>query len=629
VIDAASLRAAGTSPAAIAHHYDLSDEFFALWLGDDLVYSCALWEGNDPRESLEIAQRRKLDFFARELGVRGGRLLDIGCGWGALLNHVVCSHGVVSGTGLTLSEAQAAFARGRRVPGVDFRVESWVDHEPEMPYDAITCIEATEHLASDRLTADEKVAVYRAFFDRCAAWLRDDGRLGLQLICLDNVGHEGSRPGRGASSELIRVDIFPESMPGSLSELVLGWETRFQLERFLEHHDHYRRTFRAWGLAYRAAEPRARALVGEATARAFARYFAAGETFFRLREDALYRVILRKRPQPKRWVSPLRPSDLAPMPTPSETHEGARASSAAVVNEPRGPAGASAAAVQSHYDVSNDFYALWLGPTMMYSSGLWSSEADDPADLDAAQRRKIDFFARCVPDSPGADVLDVGCGWGGNLRRLMEEQHAGRAVGLTLSAAQCEFLAARPVPGADVRLESWTDHEPARPYDAIVSYGAFEHFARDGTTSVQRVHTYRRFFGRCFDWLKAGGRLGVETITHDGAPDTASPLGRGPLGDVVLAIYPESICPHLGEIVLGFEPYFEVEVLRSDAADFARTLRLWHLALRAREAEAAVLVGADTVRRFRRYLVSSEVQFRARTLTNTRMVLRRRPRWRW
>jgi cyclopropane-fatty-acyl-phospholipid synthase len=628
VIDAAVLRAAGTSPAAIARHYDLSDEFFALWLGDDLVYSCALWGGDDPGERLESAQRRKLDFFAGELGVRGGRLLDIGCGWGALLDHFVAAHGVASGTGLTLSRAQAAFARRRRVPGVEFRLESWVDHEPETPYDAITCIEATEHLASDLLTADEKVAVYRAFFERCAGWLRDDGRLGLQLICLDNVGHEGSRPGRGAASELIRVDIFPESMPGSLSELVLGWETHFQLERLLEHHDHYRRTFRAWGLAYRAAESRARALVGEATARTFARYFAAGETFFRLREDALYRVILKKRLRPKRWVSPLRPSDLELSSTP-ETREAVRPSRAAVPDEPRGPAGASAAAVQSHYDISNEFYALWLGPTMAYSSGLWSSDADDPHDLDAAQRRKIDFFARRVLGSPGRTVLDVGCGWGGNLRRFVEEHGASRAVGLTLSAAQCELLAARPIPGADIRLESWTDHEPARPYDAIVSYGAFEHFARDGSTSVERVRAYRRFFARCFDWLEAGGGLGLETITHDGAPDTASPLGRGPLGDVVLAIYPESICPHLGEIVLGFEPYFEVEVFRSDAADFARTLRLWHLALRAREAEAAALVGAETVRRFRRYLVSSEVQFRTRILTNTRMVLRRRPRRRW
>ena len=176
-------------------------------------------------------RQRKLDFFATALGVRGGRVLDIGCGWGALLDRFVTVRGASGGVGLTLSESQGALAAQRHVPGVQYRVESWVDHRPAGPYDAITCIEATEHLASDRLDADAKVDVYRAFFERCAEWLRPGGRLGLQLICLDNVGHAGSRAGRGAASELIRLDIFPESMPASLSELVLGWETDFELER--------------------------------------------------------------------------------------------------------------------------------------------------------------------------------------------------------------------------------------------------------------------------------------------------------------------------------------------------------------------------------------------------------------
>lgn len=628
MLDAASLRASGTSRSAIARHYDLSDDFFALWLGANLVYSCALWESGEVSEQLEAAQRRKLDFFLNQCTVRGARLLDIGCGWGALLDRAVRLQALEKGVGLTLSEAQVARGRRRDLPFVDFRLESWVDHQCEEPYDAITCIEATEHLASDRLTADQKVDVYRAFFDRCAGWLSDAGRLGLQLICLDNVGHDGSRAGRGRASELIRVDIFPESMPASLSELVLGWETHFELEHFLEHHDHYRQTFRAWAVAFQAAEPRAQALVGEATARMFSKYFAAGETFFRLREHSLYRVILKKRAKPKRWTTQMRPSDLITTgatkrnPTPrSESHSSA--------SSPAGSEGASAAALQFHYDVSNEFYALWLGDTMMYSSGLWTSDADDAADLDAATLRKIDFFARHVVRSPDAEVLDVGCGWGGTLRRLVEHGRVGRAVGLTLSVAQRDFLLARPVRNADIRLESWADHVPAHSYDAIVSFGAFEHFARDGTSGVQRVHAYRRFFASCFESLKPGGRVGLETIAHDGAPDTNSPLGRGPLGDVVLTIFPESICPHLCEIVLGFEPYFEVELLRSDAADFARTFRLWHVALRAREAEALSLVGPETLRRFQRYLASSELQFRTGALTNYRLVLRRRDSLRW
>ena len=70
MLDATALRAAGTSPAAIAHHYDLPEEFFRLWLGDELVYSCGLWDAADASASLAAAQSRKLDFFANALGRR-------------------------------------------------------------------------------------------------------------------------------------------------------------------------------------------------------------------------------------------------------------------------------------------------------------------------------------------------------------------------------------------------------------------------------------------------------------------------------------------------------------------------------------------------------------------------------
>jgi cyclopropane-fatty-acyl-phospholipid synthase len=600
------LPSAGTSPAAIEHHYDLSDEFFALWLGDDLVYSCALWDPTDPGDSLARAQQRKVDYFAGRLGVGGSDVLDVGCGWGGLIERFIREHGASSGVGLTLSPAQARFAVGREVPGTAFRLESWVDHTPKQPYDVITAVESTEHFASDARTADEKVEVYRLFFDRAASWLREDGRVGLQLICLDGVGHEGSRPGRGPLSELIRTEIFPESMPASLSEMVLGWESHFELVEFLDHTEHYRRTFRAWALRYRADQARASQLVGPEVAQTFARYFAAGEVCFRTREHALYRVILTRRRRPKTSQVRLRPSDLADPAGTLKAREGA-----------------SPEAVRSHYDVSNEFYAMWLDPTLMYTSGMWSP--GDPPDLQAAQDRKIDFFGERVVSGPRARILDVGCGWGGALRRLVAQRDVAECVGLTLSAAQAELIAADPIRGGEIRVESWTDHLPTAPYDAILSFGAFEHFARDGTTSLQRVETYRRFFARCYGWLVPDGRLGLETIAHDGAPDTTERLGRGPLGDFVLEIFPESICPNLSEVVLGFEPWFEVELLRSDAEDFARTCRAWQVRLRDREADAVEEVGRATVRRFRRYLAASEAQFRTRTITNYRLVLHRRP----
>jgi len=597
----------GTSPRAIRHHYDLSDDFFRIWLGPDMVYSCGWWEAGDGRDSLARAQHRKLDFFADRLGVRGGRVLDIGCGWGALLDRFVRVHGAAAGAGLTLSPSQAGVAACRNVAGVSYLLQNWIDHEPAEPYDAVTCIEATEHFASETLTPDEKVEVYRAFFERAASWLRPGGRMGLQLICLDNVGHAGSRAGRGPFADLILGDIFPESMPASLSELVLGWETHFELDEFHDHPRHYQRTFRAWTLAYRQQEALAQELVGPEACRSHARYFAVGEAVFRLREHSLYRVILTKRPEPKTWAVTVRPSDI---PAPADGGGG--------------PSGASAAAVRSHYDVSNSFYELWLGPSMMYSSGMWAG-AETPVDLERAQQRKIDFFAaRALRGGSPRRVLDVGCGWGWNLRRLAEAHRVTAATGLTLSRAQLDYLTGHPVPGADIRLEDWNDHDPAEPYDAIFSFGAFEHFARDGTTGPQRIAAYRRFFRSCMEWLAPGGRLALETIAHDGAPDTDAPLGRGPLGDFVLSLYPESVCPHLGEIVLGFEPFFEVEMLRSDPADFARTCRVWLTALREHEREAVAIVGEQVVRQFRRYLAASEIQFRTRIITNYRLVLHRR-----
>src|SRR4249919_2368689 len=326
------LAAMGTSPLAIRHHYDLSDDFFRIWLGPDMLYSCGWWEAGDGRDTLARAQHRKIDFFADRLGVRGGRVLDVGCGWGALLDRFARVHGAAAGVGLTLSPGQADFAARRNVGEVSYLLQNWVDHDPGEPYDAVTCIEATEHFASETLSPDEKVEVYRAFFERAASWLRPGGRMGLQLICLDNVGHAGSRAGRGPFSDLILGDIFPESMPGSLSEFVLGWETHFELAEFLDHPSHYQRTFRAWTLAYREQEALARALVGADTSRTWARYFAAGEAAFRMREHSLYRVILTKRPEPKSWAVVVRPSDVQEAPD-------------AVIAPAGAPVSASAAAV--------------------------------------------------------------------------------------------------------------------------------------------------------------------------------------------------------------------------------------------------------------------------------------------
>ena len=145
-------------------------------------------------------------------------------------------------------------------------------------------------------------------------------------------------------------------------------------------------------------------------------------------------------------------------------------------NPSAGAPGASREAIRAHYDAGEDFFALWLGPELVYSAALFQ----DGDDLATAQIRKLDHHIAAAHAAGAARVLDVGCGWGAMLRRLVRHAGVGQAVGLTLSAAQAAWIGRTPTAGITVREESWRDHVPPAPYDAIISVGAFEHFAQPG-----------------------------------------------------------------------------------------------------------------------------------------------------
>ena len=126
----------GGSETAIQHHYDVSNEFYALWLDPSLTYSCALWNDDNDLEGLDEAQRRKLDFHLAASGAPQARhILDIGCGWGSLLDRALGHQGIETATGLTLSDAQLQYIRARGDARIDARKESWIDHTPTQKYE--------------------------------------------------------------------------------------------------------------------------------------------------------------------------------------------------------------------------------------------------------------------------------------------------------------------------------------------------------------------------------------------------------------------------------------------------------------------------------------------------------------
>ncbi|MFI7099309.1 class I SAM-dependent methyltransferase [Streptomyces sp. NPDC050161] len=262
-------------------------------------------------------------------------------------------------------------------------------------------------------------------------------------------------------------------------------------------------------------------------------------------------------------------------------------------------AGASNEAIQHHYDLSNDFYALWLDPSMTYSCALWE-EGDS---LEEAQARKIDHHIAESRADCAARVLDIGCGWGSTLRRLVRTHGTEHAVGLTLSRQQGALARTRTWPDCDIRLENWADHQPDEPYDSLICIGAFEHFAQFRLTQREKIAAYRTFFTRCHSWLRPGGRLSLQTITLEQIPDHPDLLLD--LTFIARTIFPESQLPALADIHEASADVLSLVRTREDGGDYARTCRCWLDRLLAARTRASALVGETATQNYERYLRAS------------------------
>jgi cyclopropane-fatty-acyl-phospholipid synthase len=261
-------------------------------------------------------------------------------------------------------------------------------------------------------------------------------------------------------------------------------------------------------------------------------------------------------------------------------------------------AGASAAAIASHYDLSDDFFRLVLGPEMIYSCALFH-EGDA---LAAAQTRKLDHHIAEAGAAGATRVLDVGCGWGAMLTRLVEQARVEHAVGLTLSPSQAAWIRRDLRPGMEVREEHWRDHRPERRYGAVISVGAFEHFAHGGLGAEEKLDAYRAFFAFCDRVLVSQGRLSLQTIAYTAAP--------GDLDTSIFErVFPESELPLLWQPIAAADGLFELVNLRNDRADYFRTLRAWDRNLVANRDAAVALVGEAAVADFQNYLRVSAAVF--------------------
>jgi len=267
---------------------------------------------------------------------------------------------------------------------------------------------------------------------------------------------------------------------------------------------------------------------------------------------------------------------------------------------------------QAIYDVSDEFFALFLGPTMGYTCSYYERE---DMTLDEAQVAKFDLALGKLNLEPGMTLLDIGCGWGGALELALQKYDVN-VIGITLSRNQRAFTEKRLAKvgssrSFEVRLQGWEEFEDK--VDRIVSIGAFEAF--------KKVR-YQAFFDRAYEILPSDGRMLLHTILtyhkdvlHEkGIPVTMTDLRF--MRFIGTEIFPGGEVPSEENVVEGAEKAgFTVERVHLLQQHYTRTLEEWARNLEANKDKALEIQSQEVYDRYMRYLLGCADFFR-RGITN-------------
>ncbi len=250
-------------------------------------------------------------------------------------------------------------------------------------------------------------------------------------------------------------------------------------------------------------------------------------------------------------------------------------------------------AIEHHYDVSNDFYRLFLDRNMVYSCAYFRRDADT---LEEAQENKLDHILAKLMLKPGERLLDIGCGWGALILRAARK-YGARAVGITLSKNQFEYVSKRIreeglSERCEVRLQDYRDVPGRGVFDKIASVGMFEHVG---------LKNLAAYFGKMRELLVDGGLVLNHGITSSDPDSRAVGMGAGRF--IHRYVFPHGELPHIGLVlremtVAGLEAT-DVESLRRH---YARTCHEWASRLDAQREKAADLAGQKRMRIWQVYL---------------------------
>jgi cyclopropane-fatty-acyl-phospholipid synthase len=228
----------------IEHHYDVDNEFFRLILDEKYrAYSCGVWK---KAKSLEQAQEDKLDRLCRYANVaEGHHVIDVGCGWGGLMNFIVENYPNTHAMGLTLSTQQFNFVNGGLTNNQQIKLCSWQDYVPnERKFDSIISIGAFEHFASFEDHASSRQRdVYKDFFDWCLRVSTPDAQIGLQTIVISRAPKSISEV---RDTRFLLDKVFPGSALPSISDIQASIIDKYEISAIRRIGLDYAQTLLEW-----------------------------------------------------------------------------------------------------------------------------------------------------------------------------------------------------------------------------------------------------------------------------------------------------------------------------------------------------------------------------------------------
>lgn len=277
------------------------------------------------------------------------------------------------------------------------------------------------------------------------------------------------------------------------------------------------------------------------------------------------------------------------------------------------------AEVEIGYDISNEFFRLWLDERMHYTSAVYEN---DTQSLEQAQINKCRILAEFAEATPDSLILDIGCGWGANLEYLALGHKVKRAHGITLSRKQHDEIMQRKLPGVTTWCVDYKDFVPPEKYDGLVSIEMIDHLVSPAQQQEGlAIPIYREYFNKLAQWVKPGGHFGFQAILRNRVPRTRKDLED--LKFTADVIFPGGLNPRLEELVAAAGQSWEILQLHTRRTDYGRTTAEWLRRMKMHEKTIRAKWGDTVYDNYDRYLSTCVRAFKNHWSGDVQMKLRR------